>query len=57
MGKPLPQAGPIQTPLWGNISRLASGQAVLRWRIPPAGMGLGDDSRSLAWSTDENPAS
>ena len=25
---------PIQPPMWGDISRLASGQAVLSWRIP-----------------------
>ena len=25
---------PIQPPMWGDISRLASGQAVLNWRIP-----------------------
>jgi len=29
--------GPIQQLLWGDIFRLASGQAVLRWRIPPPG--------------------
>ena len=28
---------PCPTPRWGDISRLASGQAVLRWHIPPPG--------------------
>jgi hypothetical protein len=29
--------GSIQTSLWGDISRLSSGLAVLRRRIPPPG--------------------
>jgi hypothetical protein len=35
----LPQAGvvPCATLMWGDTSRLASGQAGLRWRIPPPG--------------------
>ncbi len=41
-------SGPIQRPLWGDISRLESGQAVKRWHTPPvAGMDPGGEI--LSW--------
>jgi hypothetical protein len=45
---------PIQPPMWGDISRLASGQAVLNWRIPSsagANSVLSPKSPSLVFHT------